>query len=245
MSDTRQEFLHNSGANIFYSEYFPADPQAPTLILLHGNGENHTYFVKQIPAFSPHFRLVLMDTRGQGQSTGGDGELNFSVFAADLLALMDHLQIAKAHLLGFSDGGNLALTFALAHPERVQSLILNGANLEPGGVKLSTQLPIVLGYGCCRLLSPFSHKARQNGALLGLMVNHPHIPSQALAALTMPALVIVGERDMIRDRHSQLIARSLPNAQFVRIPGGDHFCAAKCPEVFNHAVLSFLQNLPA
>ena len=245
MSDTRQEFLHNSGANIFYSEYFPADPQAPTLILLHGNGEDHTYFVKQIPAFSPHFRLVLMDTRGQGQSTGGDGELNFSVFAADLLALMDHLQIAKAHLLGFSDGGNLALTFALAHPERVQSLILNGANLEPGGVKLSTQLPIVLGYGCCRLLSPFSHKARQNGTVLGLMVNHPHIPSQALAALTMPALVIVGERDMIRDRHSQLIARSLPNAQFVRIPGGDHFCAAKCPEVFNHAVLSFLQNLPA
>lgn len=245
MSDTRQEFLHNSGANIFYSEYFPADPQAPTLILLHGNGEDHTYFVKQIPAFSPHFRLVLMDTRGQGQSTGGDGELNFSVFAADLLALMDHLQIAKAHLLGFSDGGNLALTFALAHPERVQSLILNGANLEPGGVKLSTQLPIVLGYGCCRLISPFSHKARQNGALLGLMVNHPHIPPQALAALTMPALVIVGERDMIRDRHSQLIARSLPNAQFVRIPGGDHFCAAKCPEVFNHAVLSFLQNLPA
>lgn len=245
MSDTRQEFLHNSGANIFYSEYFPADPQAPTLILLHGNGEDHTYFVRQIPAFSPHFRLVLMDTRGQGQSTGGDGELNFSVFAADLLALMDHLQIAKAHLLGFSDGGNLALTFALAHPERVQSLILNGANLNPGGVKLSTQLPIVLGYGCCRLLSPFSRKARQNGAVLGLMVNHPHIPPQALAVLTMPALVIVGERDMIRDHHSQLIARSLPNAQFVRIPGGDHFCAAKCPEVFNHAVLSFLQNLPA
>ncbi len=245
MSDTRQEFLHNSGANIFYSEYFPADPQAPTLILLHGNGEDHTYFVKQIPAFSPHFRLILMDTRGQGRSTGGDGELNFSVFAADLLALMDHLQIAKAHLLGFSDGGNLALTFALAHPERVQSLILNGANLNPGGVKLSTQLPIVLGYGCCRLLSPFSHMARQNGAVLGLMVNHPHIPPQALAALTMSALVIVGERDMIRDRHSQLIARSLPNAQFVRIPGGDHFCAAKCPEVFNRAVLSFLQNLPA
>ena len=166
MSDTRQEFLHNSGANIFYFEYFPADPQAPTLILLHGNGEDHTYFVKQIPAFSPHFRLVLMDTRGQGQSTGGDGELNFSVFAADLLALMDHLQIAKAHLLGFSDGGNLALTFALAHPERVQSLILNGANLEPGGVKLSTQLPIVLGYGCCRLLSPFLAQgpAKRRGA---------------------------------------------------------------------------------
>ena len=198
-------------------------------------------FITLVSKSGAYFYLII------DRAADGDQTAHFlnMVDEADLLALMDHLQIAKAHLLGFSDGGNLALTFALAHPERVQSLILNGANLEPGGVKLSTQLPIVLGYGCCRLLSPFSHKARQNGAVLGLMVNHPHIPSQALAALTMPALVIVGERDMIRDRHSQLIARSLPNAQFVRIPGGDHFCAAKCPEVFNHAVLSFLQNLPA
>lgn len=51
MSDTRQEFLHNSGANIFYSEYFPADPQAPTLILLHGNGEDHTYLSSRSPPF--------------------------------------------------------------------------------------------------------------------------------------------------------------------------------------------------
>ena len=174
MSDTPPGIFAQQRSQHFLFRILPCRPAGPTLILLHGNGEDHTYFVKQIPAFSPHFRLVLMDTRGQGQSTGGDGELNFSVFAADLLALMDHLQIAKAHLLGFSDGGNLALTFALAHPERVQSLILNGANLGPGGVKLSTQLPIVLGYGCCRLLSPFSRKARQNGAVLGLMVNHPH-----------------------------------------------------------------------
>lgn len=245
MNAVRRQFLHHNDANLFFSDYPCPFPQAPTLILLHGNGEDQTYFAKQIPALSPHFRLILMDTRGQGRSTGGDGALNFSVFAGDLLALMDHLQIEKANLLGFSDGGNLALTFALSHPGRVQSMILNGANLNPGGVKLSNQLPIVLGYGCCRLLSPFSRKARQNGAVLGLMVNHPHIRPQELSALDMPALVIVGERDMIRDRHSQLIARSLPNAQFVRIPGGDHFCAAKCPEAFNRAVLSFLQNLPA
>ena len=215
------------------------------LILLHGNGEDGTYFAPHIAALARHFRVIALDTRGHGKSPRGSAPFTIAQFARDLRDFMDAQGIEKASLLGFSDGGNLALTFALAHPERVQSLILNGANLEPGGVKLSTQLPIVLGYGCCRLLSPFSHKARQNGAVLGLMVNHPHIPPQALAALTMPALVIVGERDMIRDRHSQLIARSLPNAQFVRIPGGDHFCAAKCPEAFNRAVLSFLQNLPA
>ena len=68
MSDTRQEFLHNSGANIFYSEYFPADPQAPHPHPAARQRGGPHLFVKQIPAFSPHFRLVLMDTRGQGQS---------------------------------------------------------------------------------------------------------------------------------------------------------------------------------
>ena len=136
---------------------------------------------------------------------------------------MDHLQIAKAHLLGFSDGGNLALTFALAHPERVQSLILNGANLSPAASSSPPSCPSCWDTASAACFPPSRTRPGKTAAVLGLMVNHPHIPPQALAALTMPALVIDGERDMIRDRHSQLIARSLPNAQFVRIPGGGPF----------------------
>ena len=79
--------------------------------------------------------------------------------------------------------------------------------------------------------------------LLGLMVNHPHISPHQLAALTMPALVIVGQHDMIRHQHSLLIAHSLPRSRFVCLPGADHFCAAKQPEAFNREVLSFLSAL--
>ena len=116
------------------------------LILLHGNGEDHTYFKDQIRFFSEKYRVIAIDTRGHGQSPRGDGEFSLSRFADDLYDFMIERKIEKAHLLGFSDGGNIALLFALAHPERVCKLILNGANLDPSGLKESTRLPIETGY---------------------------------------------------------------------------------------------------
>ena len=162
----RSGLVQSADAQIFYLEYPSPHPHAQTLILLHGNGEDHRYFARQIAAFSARFRLVLMDTRGQGRSSAGRGKLNFSVFTQDLLRLMDALHIPKAHLLGFSDGGNLALTFALAHPQRVLSLILNGANLAPQGMRPLVQLPVVAEYHLCGLLSPFSQSFRQKQQIL-------------------------------------------------------------------------------
>ena len=152
----RSGLVQSADAQIFYLEYPSPHPHAQTLILLHGNGEDHRYFAQQIADFSARFRLVLMDTRGQGRSSAGRGKLNFSVFAQDLLRLMDALHIPKAHLLGFSDGGNLALTFALAQPQRVRSLILNGANLEPQGMRPLVQLPVVAEYHLCMIRNQHS-----------------------------------------------------------------------------------------
>lgn len=209
------------------------------LLLLHGNGESGDYFVHQMDEFARHFTVYAIDTRGHGQSPRGTAPFTISQFADDLLDFMDGQGIEKAHILGFSDGGNIALTFALRHPGRVGRLVLNGANLDPSGVKPSVQLPIVLGYKMASLFQ--APKARANAELLGLMVNEPHIAPEALAALTMPALVIVGSRDMIRASHSRLIADSLPNGRLVTIEG-DHFIANKRPEPFNRAVLGFLKE---
>ena len=101
------------------------------LILLHGNGESLDYFAHQIAYFSHDYRVIAVDTRGHGQSPRGEDPFTLEQFAEDLRDFMDGLKIKKAHLLGFSDGGNIALTFALWYPERVRSLILNGANLYP------------------------------------------------------------------------------------------------------------------
>lgn len=236
-------FFDSENTRLFYAEYPAENPNAPVLFLLHGNGEEHSYFSRQISALSSQFRLILPDTRGHGQSEHGSRSFNFSLFADDLLSLMDFLKIPKAHLLGFSDGGNTALTFALSYPQRVSSLILNGANLNPFGVKAFIQIPVVLEYGWRRFCSPFSKSQKQKSEILGLMVHHPHISADSLGSICIPALVIVGEKDMIRDSHSRLIANSIPGCRFVRIEKSGHFCAADLPERFNAEVLSFLSPL--
>ncbi|WP_449314610.1 alpha/beta fold hydrolase [Rubneribacter sp.] len=209
------------------------------LVLLHGNGEDGTYFAHQIKRFSQRFHVLALDTRGHGRSPRGEAPFTIRQFACDLLSFLDARGIERTHLLGFSDGGNIALVFALAHPERVGKLVLNGANLNARGVKRSVQAPIELGYRTARLFARFSAKARANAEMLGLMVDDPNVAPEELAALAAPTLVIAGENDMIREDHTRLIARSIPNARLALVPG-DHFVAAKNPEAFNREVERFL-----
>lgn len=211
------------------------------LLLLHGNGESLDYFRSQIDFFSDRYRVIALDTRGHGASPRGQAPFTIAQFAEDLLEFMDDMRLSKAHILGFSDGGNIALTFALKHPERVDKLILNGANLDPSGVKRRVQLPIELGYALARRFAGRSPRARQSAQLLGLMVNEPHISPEQLRRLNRPVLVIAGERDMIRPAHTRRIAAALPDARLAFLPG-DHFIAAKNPAAFNAAVAQFLEE---
>lgn len=213
----------------------------PPLLLLHGNGEDGSYFVHQMESFSRRYTVYALDTRGHGQSPRGAGPFTLARFAQDLLDFMDEQKLERAHILGFSDGGNIALTFALAHPERVDRLVLNGANLDPSGVKPSVQIPTVWGYRLASLFAGRSPEARRHAEMLGLMVNEPHISPEALEALPMPVLVVAGTRDMIREEHTRLIAGALPHSRLVLLPG-DHFIAAKNPGAFNEAVEAFLSD---
>lgn len=209
------------------------------LVLLHGNGEDHTYFKHQLGPFSDHYRVLAPDTRGHGGSPRGDAPFMLEQFAEDLKDFLDERGVERCHLLGFSDGANIALLFALKHPEYVEKLILNGADLSPRGVKLSTQIPIVLGWGLLQVIRRFDKKALPKWEMLDLMTTQPHIEPDSLAALAMPTLVVAGDRDMIRDSHTRRIARSIPGARLAILTGG-HFIAAQQWERFNHLILEFL-----
>lgn len=209
------------------------------LILLHGNGEDVSYFAHQMEPFAKHFRVIAIDTRGHGQTPRGNAPFTIRQFAEDLLGFMDQHSIEKAHILGFSDGGNIALVFAMAHPERVEKLILDGANLDAAGVKRSIQIPIEIGYRIAKIFAGKSPEAKKNAELLGLMVNDPNVKPEELARIQCPTLVIAGSKDMIKEGHTRLIARSIPGAQMVIIPG-NHFVANMNPDAFNEAVLRFL-----
>ena len=215
--------------------------QGQPMVLLHGNGEDSSYFVHQIAHFSKSYRVIAIDTRGHGKSPRGEKPFAIKQFAEDLKDFLDARNIAKAVILGFSDGGNIALEFALKYPERVEKLILNGANLFPSGVKPLYQWPIEVGYRMAKLFSKKSEKAKQNAEMLGLMVNEPHIDPSELTRLTMPVLVVAGTKDMIKESHTRLIYKSLPNAQLAFVEG-DHFVANKNAEAFNKVVEDFLSR---
>ena len=209
------------------------------LILLHGTGEDGSYFAHQMEPFSRHFRVIAIDTRGHGQTSRGEAPFTIRQFAEDLLGFLDAHGIDRAVLLGFSDGGNIAMVFALTHPDRLNRLILNGANLDASGVKRSIQISIEIGYRIAKLFANKSPKARKNAEMLGLMVNDPNVKPEELSRIQAPALVIAGDKDMIKESHTRLIAAHIPGSELVFIPG-NHFIANKASEAFNKAVLHFL-----
>ena len=223
---------------LYYQEAGSGEP----LILLHGNGENGGYFQNQIACFQSRYRVFALDTRGHGKSPRGDAPFTIAQFACDLYDFMVEHQITKAVILGFSDGANIAMRFAMNHPDMVRALILNGGNLDPAGVKRTTQIPIELGYKIARKFAEKSLEARENAEMLGLMVNEPHIKPSELRQLTMPTLVICGTRDMIKESHTREIAENLPNAKLTILPG-NHFIANKRPAEFNQAVDDFLKSV--
>lgn len=211
------------------------------LILLHGNGESNKYFIHQIDFFSSRYKVIAIDTRGHGESLRGDAPFTLDQFAEDLHNFMLEQKIRKANILGFSDGGNIALLFALKYPDHVSKLILNGANLNPEGVKRFYQLPIILAYKLLVKIADRNPKAIKNAEMLGLMVNEPNIDPDCLKNLSIPTLVIAGTNDMIKQEHTKFIASKIPNAKLIFIKG-THIIAYQKPSEFNKAVNLFLQE---
>ena len=221
--------------SLHYEETGEGEP----LVLLHGNAEDGTYFSAQTAFFQKYYRVIAVDTRGHGRSPRGTAPFTMTQFAKDLKGLLDRLGIRTAHILGFSDGANIAMTFAIRYPESVKSLILNGGNLNAWGVKFSVQLPILLGYGLVSLIALFDKRAVLKKEILGLMVHEPNIRPEELRRISVPALVIAGTRDMIRESHTRLIQQSIPGSRLC-IMEGTHFIAAEKSEEFNKQVFEFL-----
>ena len=223
--------------------HYIEEGQGFPLILLHGNGEDSSHFKHQIDYFSKEYRVIALDTRGQGKSPRGTASFTFEQFAEDLRVFMDTHGIFKANILGFSDGGIIALVFALKNPERVNRLVLNGVNLDPSGVVEPVRKCIHE-----KALQAAEHKDEGADAMeryerLTLMDRQPVIDPKELAKLDdIPALVIVGTNDLIEAEHTQLIYRSLPNSELVFI-AGDHFIAYENPADFNKAVDDFLHEV--
>ena len=208
--------------NLYYTEMGRENPGVP-IIFLHGNGGNSSSFFYLFTHYAKTRRVIAIDTRGHGRSPRGDGEFTLSRFRDDLHGFMVENNIPKADLIGYSDGGNIALLFALAYPEMVNSMVLAGANLFPKGLEDKDMRWIRDTWKKSKKAlrrNPQNVKALKTYELMCLMVNEPNISPESLSKINCPALVIVGDRDAIKPEHSKLIADSLPDGKLVTIKGG-------------------------
>ena len=161
---------------LFYEEMGSGEP----LILLHGNGEDHTIFDNVAKHFAKQYHVIAIDTRGHGKSPLGDEPFSLYQFAEDLNDFMDEHNIEKANILGFSDGGNIALIFASKYPEKVIKLIANGANTKPSGIKPLVHLAMLFRYMLYSVAAAFSGKFELKKALYYIMLHEPHITKEEL-----------------------------------------------------------------
>lgn len=222
--------------------YYTDQGEGQAMVLLHGNGEDGTYFKNQMGYFSSEYRMIAVDTRGHGKSPRGNREFTLKQFARDLKLLLDELKLKDIILLGFSDGGNIALIFTLWHPEYVSRLILNGANLTPFGVKLSDQFITCAEYAAVSFFNMFVPSLTRKKEMLALMVKEPWIDSKRLREIKVPVLVIAGTKDMIRTGHTKHICAMIPEGHLCLIEGS-HFIAEENSREFNRAVAMFLNNI--
>ncbi|MBQ7957616.1 MAG: alpha/beta fold hydrolase [Clostridia bacterium] len=211
------------GAKIEYGIY--GDLSKDALIMLPCNGgDMHNFDGNLLPEFSKHFKVITVSPRGTGNSERGEGELTFDLEAEDLLCLLQELEIEKAHFFGYSDGGNLAIVFAVNYPDKVKSLVPVGANISPWGTKINSQIPIITKY-IKYAIEAFITKDPEielRRDIQKMMVTQPSLKFSDLEKITAPTLNIYADDDMMYPWHSQRITKSISGAEELRVPDSGH-----------------------
>lgn len=225
------KYIDLKDAKIYYEEYGKGQP----LLFLHGNNGSISDFSQQIPFFAKHYRVIAIDTRGQGRSTDlTQDTYSYQKFAADLYQVTKSLNLEQVDIVGWSDGGNTALIFNYEHPEMVNRVVAIGANMNPVGVKeklIESLKKQIAG-----------NDPKTNQRLIQLMLDHPDIKSNQLSLITNPVLIVAGSDDVIKDEHTRLIHKLIRNSELAIIPNATHYIPFEQPEKLNELMLNFLKN---
>ncbi|WP_426481715.1 alpha/beta fold hydrolase [Chryseobacterium sp. R2ACT005] len=229
------KYLKLQDTDLYYEIYGEGEP----LILLHGNSGSIKDFYQQIPVLSKQYKVIAIDTRGQGKSIDSSKkDFTYKMFADDVKALIDQLKLNKVNITGWSDGGNTGLEFALKYPERLNKLITIGANAFPDGVddKLTDHFEnkmLVMK----ALKDP---KKFNEQRLLNIMLTQPRIARKDLNKIGSRVLVIAGDKDVIKPEHTELIAKEIPNAELKIYSNATHMIPFENADQLNTDILNFL-----
>lgn len=233
-----------NGIEMYYAIWGQGEP----LILLHGGLANTEYFGNQVPEFAKHYKVIAVNSRGHGRSTRNAEPYSYRLMATDVVALMDHLKIDKASIVGWSDGGIIGIDIALHNPERLNRVFAFGANTNVKGLKPDIDRNPTFAKYIERTGKDYERLSKtpkdfENfvNQIAQMWTTQPDYKPEELARITTPIAIADGERDeAIRQEHNVEMSKAIPGAKLVILPGVSHFAMLQNPELFNKAALDFL-----
>jgi 3-oxoadipate enol-lactonase len=250
-------------SQLYYEVHGPAPGTAPAIVFAHGAGGNHLSWWQQVPHFADRYTCVVFDHRGYGRSLDAPGGPGGAAYVDDLRALLDHLGIERATLVAQSMGGWTCLGFALAHPQRVERLVMcdthgglaseeidarwreslraprspDGVHPAAGARMHREQPELYFLYEAIDRLNP----ERTGAEIMAILRAAGSPPRAVAAALAMPVLFIAGEEDaVIPPAVLDLAAAAIPGARVERVADTGHSVYFERAAAFNAILDRFL-----
>ena len=197
--------INVNNVNIYYEVYGEGKP----IILLHGNSETHEIFDKLINRLKDNYKVYAIDSRCHGKSEDTI-YISYNLMRDDIIGFIQKLNIEKPILYGFSDGGIIGLLIAIKEPDILSKLIVSGANLNPKGMKTVMRIFI-------KLVCLFS-----KDKLFKMMLKEPNISIEELKTIRIPTVVLAGEKDVIKLKHTKQISGNIQNSKLEIIKNENH-----------------------
>lgn len=243
-----------NGTRFYYEVHGEGEP----VLLMHGAYATVESMMGQAPELSKSFKVILAERRGHGRTPDTAGPFSYEQGAADMAALLKALGVGKAHLVGWSDGGIVALTMGLRHPDSVKSIAAIGANTNPSGLGkefLETFKKLdAAGFekGEAQTVAVYK-KVSPDGPdhfpvvfrkITKMILTQPDLKPADLKKIAAPTLVVAGDDDVVSLSHTTALFKSLPKAQLFIAPGTSHLLPLEKPALLNGVLRDFINSPP-
>lgn len=243
-----------NGLRLYYEVYGAAQPGKAPLVLLHGGGDSiRTSFGAILPVLAKSRQVIAFEQQGYGRTADiAERPFTFEQSADDTAALLDHLKIPQADIFGFSNGGTIALQVAMRHPTKVRRLVVAAGLFSRAGAPAGfwefmqqaqlENMPQEL-QDEYRALAPKPENLRVfHDKAANRMRSFTDIPVEKIRAIKAPALVVVGDRDVVSPEHAAELSRLIAGSQLAVLPGTDHMSLTRRVEWLAPMIAAFLDS---
>ncbi|WP_076858583.1 alpha/beta fold hydrolase [Bradyrhizobium mercantei] len=235
-----------NGISLFHVETGDGDP----VVFLHGGLSNSDYFGLQVPEVARRHRVICVDSRGHGRSSRNTQPFGYDLMTDDVVALLDHLKIPRAAIVGWSDGAIIGLDMAMRHPDRVSRVFAFGANTQTSGLKPDIDKNPTFAQFIARAKTEYERLSPTPGEydqflqqIEKMWDSQPNWTDDQLRTIRAPVLIADGQHDEgIKREHTEYMAATIPGAGLLIFPNASHFAFLQDPALFNAALNDFLDS---